>query len=179
MSAKDSNKRRINPILRLQSRLEHEENKRSGADMFLAKLFSSIAWSHGLTEKQNGQWKWFNLLNQYIHKLERIRFNQFKQQGAAGDSKLDAPSKNSVRGNIQKQLASPRMTWNVFCSAMRFLQIAKLEITVKAYTWNGKSTEHTQVINFSMDNEETFLSDVAKAKDPLPEDDVAKDNEAD
>lgn len=167
MNTNRNTRRRTNPVLRLQARLESEENRRSGADVFLAKLFSSIAWAHGLTEKQNGQWKWFNLLNQYIRKLERIRFKRFQAQGGEGAA-LDAPSKNSVRGNIQKQLASPKMTWNVFCSAMRFLQISKLEIQVRAYTWDGRSTEHNQTLNFSMDDDETFLSSVANGTDPEP-----------
>jgi len=157
---RDRNRKRSNPILRLHHRLENEENRRSGADVFLAKMFSSIAWSHGLAEKTNGQLRWYSLLNQYIKKLERIRFNKMQQSGK-GEVTINVPDKNSVRGNIQKQLSSPKMTWNVFCSAMRFLQIARIDVRFRVYTWDGKSTDHEKTLHFSRNDDETFLSEIA------------------
>ena len=48
-----------------------------------------------------------------------------------------------MRGNLTKEFSRPQMTWKVFCKGLRFLQIVKIELVVKAYHENGKTSLHS------------------------------------
>lgn len=45
----------------------------------------------------------------------------------------------SARGNLTKELFRDKMTWVVFCKAMRFLQIRKMRINLEVVMANGSA----------------------------------------
>jgi hypothetical protein len=59
----------------------------------------------------------------------------------------------SARGNLTKEFSRPQMTWKVFCKALRFLNIIKIEITIKAYDGTGKISFHSTTVDFGNKNE--------------------------
>lgn len=63
----------------------------------------------------------------------------------------------STRGNLTKEFARPQMTWKVFCKALRFLNILKIDFAIKAYHANGTQSLHSVTVNFgSRSNTEDF-----------------------
>jgi hypothetical protein len=55
--------------------------------------------------------------------------------------------RTSMRGNLTKEFSRPQMTWKVFCKGLRFLQITKIELTIRAHHPNGRTTSHSTVVN--------------------------------
>lgn len=53
------------------------------------------------------------------------------------DSRHGVPNnrmdQTSMRGNLTKEFAKPQLTWKVFMKALRFLQIYKIDLTIKTY----------------------------------------------
>lgn len=56
-------------------------------------------------------------------------------------------AQSSARGNLQKELVKPEMTWKVFCKGMRFLGITSFEFKIIAHHSNGKETVHSHRVN--------------------------------
>lgn len=79
------------------------------------------------------------------------RFGKYLQDYIM-DSRYGVPNnkkdQTSMRGNLVKDFSKPEMSWNVFCNALRFLQIVKIEFAVKAYHANGQTSLHSVVANF-------------------------------
>jgi len=63
------------------------------------------------------------------------------------DNKKD---QTSYRGNFVKEFERRQMTWKVFCKAMRFLQLPRIELVIRAHHRNGKVTEHATFVNFGV-----------------------------
>lgn len=55
----------------------------------------------------------------------------------------------SARGNLMKEISRPQMTWKVFCKAMKFLNIAKMEVIIIATDLRGVKTEHSTTVLLS------------------------------
>jgi hypothetical protein len=51
----------------------------------------------------------------------------------------DVKDKSSARGNLNKELKRPRMTWKVFLKGLRFLGPVRIEFVVKL-TWKTRTT---------------------------------------
>jgi hypothetical protein len=51
--------------------------------------------------------------------------------------------RSSARGNLNKELLRPDMTWRVFLKAMNFLDLIRVSFTVKVQWKDGKVTEVT------------------------------------
>jgi hypothetical protein len=54
---------------------------------------------------------------------------------------------SSAKGNLDKEFAKPNMTWKVFCKAIRFLNIMKFDIIIKAHHANGSTREYIYPVN--------------------------------
>ncbi len=141
----------VKHYIKLHKRFEREENRLSGADTFLARMYHSIAYTRGIDGSSKGMLRWRNILNQYIAKLDRW-YRRWKMRNVkekeGDDSRYVTPNKNSVRGNLQKQLLSKRMSWYIFIRALRLLQVPRIDITMRVYSLDGSSIVHEETIMF-------------------------------
>lgn len=55
--------------------------------------------------------------------------------------------RSSARGNITKEFLRNTMSWKVFCKGIRFLQISKFELVIKAHHANGTVSEHSTMVH--------------------------------
>lgn len=90
---------------------------------------------------------WSTLMNDYLndrrHKIPRNRHDMA-----------------SVQGNLTKELIRDKMTWKVFCKGLRFLQVVRFQISIKAYRANGSSTIHSINVNLC---EQDYIDDSLKS----------------
>lgn len=96
------------------------------------------------------------LLQNMIHDLgfgsvDRWNFLMMKYiNDPANEVKPDRRSQSSARGNLQKELSRSTMSWRVFVKGLRFLQIKKFTIIIKATSFTGNVTEHHQTVDLSL-----------------------------
>ena len=95
--------------------------KRSG--YLLHKLFMQMLDRLDVTNNKN---RWDQLMHAYItdprHSIQSNKRDQ-----------------SMARGNLQKELSKTKMSWNVFCKAMKFLNLPRFELIVKTTDNNGKN----------------------------------------
>ena len=105
--------------------------KTGSAESVLASLFRSI-----MVDLHINAFKFNNLINDYI--LEQIRVGK-------------NDDRSSAKGNLKRELLSDKISWKVFCKGLRFLNIWKFEIRIRAHHKNGNVTEHFKVVNINKD----------------------------
>lgn len=99
----------------------------------LSKLFTLVCLN--LTEgKGFSQIQWNQLLTAFIDENE---------------GRLSLERRQSVRGNLNKEFRLSKMTWKVFCKALRFLGAATLTIHITAYREDGSISECETSLNFA------------------------------
>lgn len=91
----------------------------------LARLFNLICLDI-TDDKGFSQLAWNNMLTDFIDRTE---------------GHLDPVKRLNVRSNLNKEFRLSKMTWKVFCKALRFLQVAKFDIHVTAYREDGTICE--------------------------------------
>src|ERR1035437_1355290 len=106
------------------------KSKRGAIDTILANLFEQIMWDIGMGLNQ-----WNHLMLQWISDPNKCIPDNMKD-------------KSSARGNLQKELLKPRMSWQVFCKGLKFLNIRKFKITITAYHANNKETLRDFMVDF-------------------------------
>lgn len=79
----------------------------------------------------------------------------------------------SMRGNLTKEFSRQQMTWKVFCKALRFLQIVKIELVINAHHADGRTTLHSTVVDFGSRN--TLPKNDEELDDSDPEAGIADD----
>lgn len=80
-----------------------------------------------------------------------IQFGMLMQDYVQDSANLIPPNKKDQtveRGNLTKQLWRAQMTWRVFCKALKFLQLWKIDIVIKAYHIDGRETVHFDSMEF-------------------------------
>lgn len=113
----------------------------SGISGVLASLFRQMTGDLGINPM-----KWSHLMDEYVQ-IESIHHNK--------DNRRD---RTSIRGNLNKEFARPRMTWKVFCRAMMLLKIRRFGIIIVAEHHDNRKTVHSQIVDFNT------------ASQPLPQD---------
>lgn len=114
-------------MLRLR---EHGVNKTYGANGVLSRLFRQMLLNLNVGDGS----RFGALLQAYILDARHGVPNNKKDQ-------------QSMRGNLTKELSRPQMTWKVFCKALRFLQIVKIELSIKAYHEDGRTSLHQTTVD--------------------------------
>jgi hypothetical protein len=104
-------------------------SKTSGANGVLSRLWRQILVDLNIREARFGE-----LLQAYV----------LDPRNAVPNNKRD---QISTRGNLNKEFGRPQMTWKVFCKALKFLNIAKIEFVINATHTNGKLTSHSTLVN--------------------------------
>lgn len=59
--------------------------------------------------------------------------------------------RTSRRGNLIKEFTKYQMTWKVFLNSLRFFGVVKFEFSIKAYYQDGRTSIHTETVNFGSD----------------------------
>jgi hypothetical protein len=73
--------------------------------------------------------------------------------------------RSSARGNINKEFSRNTMSWKVFCKGIRFLQISKFELVIKAHHPNGVVSEHSTMVHLQrLDPFEDLQEDLQDGK---------------
>lgn len=122
--------------------------KTSGPNGILSRLFRQI-----LLDLNIGPARFASLLQDYINDV----------RNCIPDNRKD---RTSSRGNMTKEFSRPQMTWRVFCKALRFLQIKKIEFVIKAHHANGKATLHSTVVDFGSRRDlQTFEENLEQHED--------------
>lgn len=121
-----------NKLTRILTSEDKEVNKTFGSNGVLSRLFRKM-----LGDLNIGPSKFSSLLQEYI-------------LDARNKVPANKKDQTSMRGNLTKEFARPQMTWKVFCKAMRFLQIGKIEFVIKAHhaKTKGKTSLHSTVVDF-------------------------------
>ena len=112
------------PMDKITERKENGDRphvKRSG--YLLHKLFTQMLDKMNVTNNKN---RWDQLMHAYITDPRNSIQNNKRDQSMA-------------RGNLQKELSKTKMSWNVFCKAMKFLNLPRFELIVKTTDNNGKN----------------------------------------
>lgn len=104
--------------------------KTAGANGILARLWRQMLCDLAISGQRFG-----TLLQEYVLDPRNHVPNNRKDQ-------------ISVRGNLTKEFTRPHMTWKVFCKAMRFLNIVKIDFSIRAYHGTGKISDHSTTVNF-------------------------------
>lgn len=102
----------------------------STSSSVLSRIFRNMTVDLGLSALS----AWDRLMNQYINDARNCVPRNKKDQ-------------SSARGNLQKELLKPEMTWKVFLKGIRFLGIISFEINIIAKHANGKQTIHSHSVN--------------------------------
>jgi hypothetical protein len=91
----------------------------------LAELFRLI-----VSDMNIGLEQWGALMRSYVADPEN---------GIAPNRK----EQTSARGNLTAAFIKDSMTWKVLCKALRFFQVWKIDIAIRAYHRNGNITLHS------------------------------------
>lgn len=126
-----------------------------GANGILTRLWIQILSDRGVTLP-----RWGSLMADYISDARNGIPNNKKDQ-------------TSMRGNLTKEFTREQMTWKVFCKGLRFLQVLKIELVIKAYHANGETSLHSTVVDFG-GRRAPIVDDPATDEDPI----VTEDDEA-
>lgn len=102
----------------------------SNSSSVLSRIFFNMGMELGLSSFTS----WDRLMDQYINDARNCIPRNKKDQ-------------SSARGNLQKELSKPEMTWKVFLKGIRFLGIISFEIKIIAKHANGKQTVHSHNVN--------------------------------
>lgn len=119
-----------NKLTRILTAPDKDIKKTFGANGVLSRLFRQM-----LLDLNVGPSRFGSLLQEYI----------LDPRNGVPNNKKD---QTSMRGNLTKEFSRPQMTWKVFCKALRFLQITKIEFVIKAHHRTGRSTIHSTVVDF-------------------------------
>ena len=119
-----------NKLTRILTAPDKDVKKTFGANGVLSRLFRQMLLDLNIGPPQFG-----HLMAQYLADPRNAVPNNKKDQ-------------TSMRGNLNKEFSRPQMTWKVFCKALRFLQITKIEFVLQATRATGKPTIHSTVVDF-------------------------------
>lgn len=90
----------------------------------------SRLWRKILFDTQVNVAEWFKLMDLYVK----------DKRNEVPDNRRD---QSSHQGNLAKELVREKMTWVVFCKALRFRRIFRFDIYVRLYHQDGRITTHS------------------------------------
>lgn len=114
-----------NPMMKLLTAPDKGISQTSGPNGILARLFRTI-----LYDEDVGPFKYVDLMDSFIR----------ENQSGIPVNRVDL---TSWRGNLTKELSNDRISWKVFCKALRFLRILRVDFKITAYWRDGHVTTHT------------------------------------
>lgn len=146
---------KMKPLTRMLEDPNKEIHKTYGAHGLLSKLFRVM-----LKDMKVTGYRFSLLMEKYLNDPKNNVPNNLKER-------------TSNRGNTNKELSNPRMSWKVFAKAMSFLRLRGFRLTIEAWHPDGTTTIHSVDVNL-MDEEVTFPEDDSGSSDdvirPIPGD---------
>lgn len=61
---------------------------------------------------------------------------------------------STARGNMNKELFNPKLSWRTFCKCLRFMQITRFDLCIRVYHSNGRFTDHIKKVSLGPDIEQ-------------------------
>lgn len=102
-----------------------------GPNGILARLFRTILYDEGITP-----FKYMDFMDSFIR----------ENQSGVPKNRVDL---TSWRGNLTKELSHDRISWKVFCKALRFLRILRVEFKITAFWRDGHVSEHATYVELT------------------------------
>lgn len=112
-----------------------------GSDAILAGMFQSIMFAMKVKDATNG--KMNNSLNLQVWDQLMWAYLRDPKNGVKNNTK----DMSSARGNLQKEILKSKMTWKVFCKALRFLNVYRFDFVIRTYHAKGDKIEHSITVN--------------------------------
>lgn len=115
------------------------DDKREGESKnILTKLFRRILKDRGITPS-----RWSQLMNRYLN-------------DPANKIPLEGKKRSSDRNNLNKELARPNMSLNVFMKGLRLLNPVRARITLDLEWHFGITTQHVVTFAINKDDREEY-----------------------
>ena len=114
--------------------------KSGGTDIVLADLWLKVA-SDVPVKNNNEPVKLgisFNSWNKWMDSYLNDPRNGIKN---------NTKDRASARGNLSKEILKDKMTWKVFCKALRFINVIKFKVTIEPQWANGRTTSFSATVN--------------------------------
>lgn len=94
-----------------------------------------------------------NILASLFHRIlfelgiDTERFNQLMARYIVNARiPVNVQEASTAKGNLRKELMGDKMTWKTFIKGLRFLNISKFEIVIRAHHRNGTVSEHSESV---------------------------------
>lgn len=107
--------------------------KSGGTDIVLANLWQKIASDDPVNGGMSFN-RWSKWMESYLDDPRNGIKNNTKDRASA-------------RGNLTKEILKDKMTWKVFCKALRFINVIKFRITIEPQWANGTTTSFSATVN--------------------------------
>lgn len=139
---------KVKPISRMLDDPNKESHKTYGSVGLLSKLWRIILKDNNVT-----MYTFSQLMDRFINDPKnrvpnnpRERFNN--------------------RGNLNKEMSNPSMSWKVFCKCLTFMGFTDVRVTIEARHESGKITTHRAMMNMKDGLKEVPLFEEELAADP-------------
>lgn len=140
-----------NPMIKLLTAPDKGISQTSGPNGILARLLRTILYDENITP-----FKYMDLMD---------TFSKETQSGVP----INRVDLTSWRGNITKELSNDRISWKVFCKALRFLRILRVEFTIRAHWHDGHMSTHSTYVELeSKESMKALLQTDAETQKELP-----------
>ena len=125
--------------------------KRSEMEIVLAAEDKGISKIRGVSGTLARLWRLILIQNNIKLNIMDAMLNLYVRNSANGipNNKRD---QISARGNLTKEIFKPILSWKVFCKALKFIGARKFELSVKIYYYDGKTSQHSTMVNISGPN---------------------------
>lgn len=120
-----------NPMMKLLAAPDKGISRTHGPNGILARLFRTILYDEGITP-----FKYMDFMDSFIR----------ENQSGVPKNRVDL---TSWRGNLTKELSHDRISWKVFCKALRFLRILRVEFKITAFWRDGHVSEHATYVELT------------------------------
>ena len=120
-----------NPMMKLLTAPDKGIGRTSGPNGILAGLFRTILYDEDITP-----FKYMDLMSSFIR----------ENQSGIPVNRVDL---TSWKGNLTKELSNDRISWKVFCKALRFLRILRVEFKITAYWQDGHVSSHVRHVELA------------------------------
>ncbi len=131
-----------NPMMKLLAAPDKGISRTHGPNGILARLFRTILYDEDITP-----FKYIELMDTFIR----------ENQSGVPKNRVDL---TSWRGNLTKELSHDRISWKVFCKALRFLRAMRVEFKVTIFWHDGHVSSHVAPVDFgSRDSKKALIDD--------------------
>ena len=138
-----------NPMMKLLTSPDKGISQTHGPNGVLARMFRTVLHDENILP-----FKYMDLMDSFIR----------ENQSGVPANRVDL---TSWRGNLTKELSHDRISWKVFCKALRFLRAMKFEFKLVIHWRDGRVTEHSTHVDLgTMKDSQRYESEELDTSDP-------------